>query len=83
MHMVAQATEPLAARRKCLFLRNFATSVPECAAQTEVGYEDRQKLTLIVEESKIAMVTNRQFGAGDVAAFVTFEETRAHPRLFY
>ena len=83
MHMVAQATEPSAARQKCSYLRIFAALVPECAAHAEFGYEDRQKLTLIVEESRFATVTHRQFGAGDVAAFVTCEVTQAPARWLY
>ena len=64
-------------------MRIFAALVPECAAHAEFGYEDRQKLTLIVEDSRFATVTHRQFGAADVAAFVICEVTQAPARWFY
>jgi anti-sigma regulatory factor (Ser/Thr protein kinase) len=72
MRVAAQAAEPFAARRKSSHERNFAALIPECAAPAEFGYEDRQKLTLVVEELAIATVTHSHLGDGDVAAFVTF-----------
>ena len=83
MRVAAQATEPFAARRKSSRERNFAALIPECAAPAEFGYEDRQKLTLVVEELGITTMTHSHLGDGDVAAFVTFGETQGHARLFY
>jgi len=56
---------------KSLCRRNFAGLIPEWAALTEFGYEDRQKLTLVVEELGIATVTPSHLYDGDVAPFVT------------
>jgi hypothetical protein len=83
MRVAVQAAEPFAAGRKSSRERNFAALIPKCAAPAEFGYEDRQKLTLVVEELSLATVTHRHFGDGDVAAFVTFGETQGHARLFY
>ena len=83
MRVAAQAAEPFAARRKSSRERNFAALIPECAVPGEFGYEDRQKLTLVVEELGIATVTHSHLSDGDVAAFVTFGETQGHARLFY
>lgn len=83
MRVAAQAAEPFAARRKSSCQLNFAALIPECAAPDDFGYEDRQKLTLVVEELGIATVTHSHLGDGDVAAFVTFGETQGHARSFY
>jgi hypothetical protein len=83
MRVAAQAAEPFAARRKRSRERNFPALIPECAAPAEFGYEDRQKLTLVVEELGITTMTHSHSGDGDVAAFVTFGETQGHARLFY
>ena len=83
MRVAAQAAEPFAARRKSSRKRNFAALIPECAAPAEFGYEDRQKLTLVVGELGIATVTHSHLGDGDVAAFVTIGKTQGHARSFH
>ena len=49
MRMAAKAANPFAARRKSLSQHDFNALVPECAALAELGYQERPKLTLIVE----------------------------------
>jgi hypothetical protein len=78
MRVSAQAAEPFAARRKSSCQRDPATFVPDCVAPANFGYEDRQKLTLVVEELGIAAVTHSHLGDGDVVAFVTFGAAQGH-----
>ena len=76
MRVAARAAEPFATRRKSSRERNLGALIPECAAPAEFGYEDRQELTLVVEQLGIATATHSHLGDGDVAAFVTFGERK-------
>jgi len=57
MRGAAKAANPFAAGRNSLCRPNFNALIPECAALAEPGYEDGQKLTLIVEEFLTSTVT--------------------------